>query len=132
MGTGYCSLSWMDGIADSCYLRSIYSDDPLFHNYKIIYSVYNNDFKTPFRSSFADKLRYDGIDGESLKILKNPDFISISKLAIKYSDAVIIGSEEINGEISQYIKTISKPVLAFQDESVYIDAYNDFYDSMLS
>jgi len=64
--------------------------------------------------------------------LKNPDFISISKLAIKYSDAVIIGSEEINGEISQYIKTISKPVLAFQDESVYIDAYNDFYDSMLS
>jgi starch synthase len=122
---------WMASLVP-VYLRSIYSDDPLFHNYKIIYSVYNNDFKTPFRSSFADKLRYDGIDGESLKILKNPDFVSISKLAIKYSDAVIIGSEEINGEISQYIKTISKPVLAFQDESVYIDAYNDFYDSMLS
>jgi starch synthase len=31
------------------YLRSIYSDDPLFHNYKIVYSVYNNEFKNPFR-----------------------------------------------------------------------------------
>jgi len=122
---------WMASLVP-VYLRSIYNDDPLFHNYKIIYSVYDNDFKTPFRSSFADKLRYDGIDGESLKIVKNPDFVNISKLAIKYSDAVIIGSEVINDEISKYIKTISKPVLAFQDESTYIDAYNDFYDKMLS
>jgi starch synthase len=104
----------------------------LFHNFKIVYSVYNNDFTTPFRSSFADKLRYDGIDGESLKIVKNPDFINVSKLAIKYSDAVIIGSEEINEELSKYIKAINKPVLAFQDESKYIDAYNDFYDKILS
>jgi len=55
-----------------------------------------------------------------------------SKLAIKYSDAVIIGSEDINEELLKYIKTINKPVLAFQDESQYIDAYNDFYDKMLS
>jgi len=122
---------WMASLVP-VYLRSIYNDDPLFHNYKIIYSVYDNDFKTPFRSSFADKLRYDGIDGESLKTIKNPDFVNISKLAIKYSDAVIIGSEVINDEITKYIKTISKPVLAFHDESTYIDAYNDFYDKMLS
>ncbi len=114
------------------YLRSIYNDDPLFHNYKIVYSVYDNDFKIPFRPTFADKLRYDGIDGESLKLVKIPDFINVSKLAIKYSDAVIIGSDLINNELSKYIKTLNKPVLAFQDESVYIDAYNNFYDEILS
>jgi starch synthase len=114
------------------YLRNIYNDDPLFHNYKIIYSVYNNDFKVPFRTNFVDKLRYDGIDGESLKLVKTPDFINISKLAIKYSDAVIIGSEEINPELGKHLTTIGKPVLPFQDESVYLDAYNDFYDMILS
>jgi starch synthase len=122
---------WMSSLVP-VYLRSIYSDDPLFHNYKIVYSVYNNDFKTPFRSTFADKLRYDGIDGESLKLVKNPDFINVSKLAIKYSDAVIIGSDEINTELVKYIETLNKPVLSFQDESGYIDAYNDFYDRILS
>jgi len=112
------------------YLRSIYSDDPLFHNYKIIYSIYNNDFKTPFRSTFADKLRFDGIDGENLKLVKNPDFVNVSKLAIKYSDGIIIGSEDINEELKKYILTVNKPVLEFKDESEYIDAYNDFYDKI--
>ena len=122
---------WMTSLVP-VYLRSIYHDDPLFHNYKIIYSVYNNDFKIPFRTNFADKLRYDGIDGESLKLVKTPDFLNVSKLAIKYSDAVIIGSEDINPELEKHLTTIGKPVLPFQDESVYLDAYNDFYDTILS
>jgi starch synthase len=120
---------WMAALVP-VYLKNIYNDDPLFHNYKIVYSVYNNDFKTPFRPTFADKLRYDGIDGESLKLVKTPDFVNVSKLAIKYSDAVIIGSEEINSELHKHIRSLNKPVLEFQDESKYIDAYNDFYDSL--
>jgi len=114
------------------YLRSIYNDDPLFHNYKIIYSIYNNDFKIPFRQTFADKLRFDGIDGENLKMVKNPDFVNVSKLAIKYSDGIIIGSEDINEELTRYVSTVNKPVLSYKDESQYIDAYNDFYDKILS
>jgi len=122
---------WMSSLVP-VYLRSIYSDDPLFHDYKIVYSIYNNDFKTPFRNTFADKLRYDGIDGEGLKLIKNPDFINVSKLAIKYSDAIIVGSERINEELSKYVGTLSKPVLGYKDETEYIDAYNDFYDKILT
>jgi starch synthase len=122
---------WMSSLVP-VYLRSIYHDDPLFHNYKIVYSVYNNDFKNPFRTTFADKLRFDGIDGDSLKMVKVPDFVNVSKLAIKFSDGIIIGSEDINNELNKHLKTISKPVLEFKDENEYIDAYNDFYDKILS
>ena len=121
---------WMSALVP-VYLRSIYNDDPLFHDYKIIYSIYNNDFITPFRTTFADKLRFDGIDGENLKMVKKPDFVNVSKLAIKYSDGIIIGSEDINAELTRYIGAINKPVLAFKDETEYIDAYNDFYDKIL-
>jgi starch synthase len=122
---------WMTALVP-VYLRNIYNDDPLFNNYKIIYSIYNNDFITPFRSTFADKLRFDGIDGENLKLVKKPDFVNVSKLAIKYSDGIIIGSEDINKDLTNYLETIDKPVLQFQDESKYVDAYNDFYDKILS
>jgi starch synthase len=122
---------WMTALVP-VYLRNIYVDDPLFHDYKIIYSVYNNDFINPFRSTFADKLRYDGIDGDTLKIVKKPDFVNVSKLAIKYSDGIIIGSEDISKELKKYIDSAGKPVLPFQDESKYIEAYNDFYDKILS
>jgi starch synthase len=122
---------WMTALVP-VYLRTIYNDDPLFHNYKIIYSVYNNGFKNPFRSSFTDKLRFDGIDGENLKLVKKPDFINLSKLAIRNSDGIIIGSDEIDSELTKYIRTIEKPVLEYQDENDYLDAYNDFYDKLLS
>lgn len=121
---------WMSALVP-VYLRSIYHDDPLFHNYKIIYSVYNNDFKKPFRSTFADKLRFDGIDGDSLKIVKEPDFVNVSKLAVKFSDGVIIGSDNINEELKKHLSTINKPVLEYKDENEYIDAYNEFYDKIL-
>ena len=64
--------------------------------------------------------------------MKKPDFVSVSKLAIKYSDGIIIGSEEINDDLTKYLKTVNKPVLPYKDESQYIDAYNEFYDKILS
>jgi starch synthase len=65
-------------------------------------------------------------------MVKKPDFVNVSKLAIKYSDGIIIGSEDINEELTKHLKTINKPVLAYKDESQYIDAYNEFYDKLLS
>jgi hypothetical protein len=34
--------------------------------------------------------------------------------------------------LTKYLETINKPVLPFKDETMYIDAYNDFYDQILS
>jgi starch synthase len=64
-------------------------------------------------------------------MVKKPDFVNVSKLAIKYSDGIIIGSEDVNEELKKYLITVNKPVLEFKDESEYIDAYNDFYDKIL-
>ena len=123
---------WMSALVP-VYLRKVYHDDPLFtNNYKIIFSIYDDDFKTPFRPTFANKLKYDGIEGENLKLIKTPDFVNITKLALKYSDGIIIGSENINEELAKYISTTDKPVLPLKDESQYIDAYNEFYDKILS
>ncbi|MDQ1332478.1 MAG: hypothetical protein QG576_513, partial [Bacteroidota bacterium] len=35
-------------------------------------------------------------------------------------------------ELSKYLKSVNKPVLPYKDETKYIDAYNDFYDKILS
>lgn len=121
---------WITSLVPA-YLKQVYSDDPIFHNFKVIYSVYNNEFKTPFRTNFADKLRNDGINGIDGDLKKNPDYVNLSKLAISNSDAVIIGSDTINEELKNYINNSGKPVLPFQDENNYIDVYNEFYDTLL-
>jgi len=111
------------------YLRKLYSDDPVFHNFKTIYSVYNNGFKTSLRSSLHEKLIIDGIDKKDVKLIENKtDFASLTKLAVEYSDGVIIGSDSIDQDVQSYLKTIKKPLLEYQPEEMYIDAYNEFYD----
>ncbi|MFC2080909.1 glycogen/starch synthase [Bacteroidota bacterium] len=113
------------------YLKRAFSDDPLYNNSKIIYSIYNDEFDKPLRKEFRKKLMMDGIKDKDLDILAEPNFENLTKLALDMSDAVIVGSAEINNTIQKYIKTLKKPVLEYKTEEEYIDAYSDFYDEIL-
>jgi starch synthase len=113
------------------YLKQVYNDDPIFSDLRIIYSVYNNDFKKPFRDTFVEKLAADGIGKDILPGGASPDFFNITKLAIDYSDGIIIGSREINSDVTKYLRSIDKPLLDYKEEEEYVDAYNDFYDKLI-
>jgi len=113
-------------------IKKAYSDDPLFAKSKVIYSVYNDDFSNTLRPNIRNKILMDGIAKKDVEILKTPDYVSLSKLAINFADGVIQGSPEINKELDEHIKTISKPVLLYQDQEHYIDLFNNFYDLILN
>ncbi|MBK8808408.1 MAG: glycogen/starch synthase [Bacteroidales bacterium] len=114
------------------YLKKTFYEDPIFKNSKVIYSVYNNEFIKPFDSRFYKKILHNGISESDLKsIKKNTDFVSVNKFAIDHSDGVIFGSEKISPEIEDYVKASKKPFLTYHPEETYVDAYSEFYDSIL-
>jgi starch synthase len=114
------------------YLRKIYSDDPVFSKVKSVYSVYNNGFKKPLKSTLADKLVADGIDGNALKTIRgNVDFLNLTTLAAENSDGIIFACEKIDEQVKAMIANMGKPLLECQGEENYIDAYNEFYDKLL-
>ncbi|MEG1616282.1 MAG: glycogen/starch synthase [Bacteroidales bacterium] len=120
---------WMTALTP-LYIKKAYADDPCFRNSKIVYSAYEDDFKQPFPENFSDKLYLDGIEDSDIEAIKNKkiSFADLSKLAIKYSDGVIQGSENINPEVLESAKNSGLPFLTHQQPDNYIDAYNDFYD----
>ncbi|MGD9977116.1 MAG: glycogen/starch synthase [Bacteroidales bacterium] len=113
-------------------IKKAYADDPLFAKSKIIYSVYDDAFGTSLDTNVRKKIIMDGISKKDVEILKDPSYINISKLAINYSDGIILGSDVINEELMAYITSLKKTTLNYQDEEKYIDAYNDFYDTVLN
>ena len=121
---------WMSALIP-IYLRKVYYDDPLFSNIKIVYSVYNNEFTSPFRDTFSSKLENDGISAGDIKNMKSPDFVNLTKLAIDNADGIIIGSKDINSEVEKYLVKAGKSILPYQGDEDYIDAYNEFYDKLL-
>ncbi|MBN2521036.1 MAG: glycogen/starch synthase [Bacteroidales bacterium] len=112
------------------FIKTSYLDDPLFMNSKVIYSIYNDEFKGELNASLKDKVLMEGISQKKLSPLNKPNYINLNKLAVEMADGIIIGSEEINQQIKDYIENSDKPLLYHQDDE-FIDMYSEFYDKLL-
>lgn len=123
---------WMTALTP-LYIKRTFSQDPFFRNSKLVYSVYADDFQRPFSSRFAEKLQIEGVTDEDVASLKGKEvsFEDLSKFAIEYSDAAIIGSENINSNVKQFVENSGKMYLPFHPQDTYIEAYNDFYDRLM-
>lgn len=109
------------------YLKEYYKDDALFTNSKIVTSLYNNDFEGTLNNELANKISFDKI--ENLTSIKEANHQNLLKIAIENSDAIIIGSEDLNSELEDYAKSLDKPVLDFYPEDDFKDAYLEFYQT---
>lgn len=109
-------------------VKTSYKDDPLFSDTKVIYSLYNDGFHESLNFDYINKLAMDGIAQSDLLSLKNPSFENISINAISKSDAVVIGNNNVNLKILNYLNTSDIPVLQYQADRNFIDANVNFYD----
>ena len=112
------------------YIKKAFHDDPLFHDSKVIYSIYNDDFSGNLDLNFRKKLKLRGISDDDTKLVEEANFVNISKLAIEYSDGIIHGSNTINKDVESYINNRKLPVLGYQNDGEYLSAYSDFYDTI--
>jgi len=123
---------WMTALAP-LYIKKAYNQDPFFKNSKVVYSVFDDEFKKPFRSLFAERLLLEGIEKKHVIHVKDKviDYVALSKLAIDFSDGVIQSSPQINQDISEYIKNKKIKSLPYVTDEDYADDYVRFYDSLL-
>jgi len=113
------------------YLKKTFYEDPLFAHAKVVYSLYNNRFSTPFSADFKEKVHFDGISESDIQtITTHADWIAINKLVIEQSDGIICGEEEVDAELLAYCKKLGKPILPYQGSEGYTEAYAEFYDSL--
>ena len=119
---------WMSALAP-LYIKKVYKDEPSFRDVKVVFSVYENDFKNKFPQDFVSKLMLKGIANEDLTSVQGEvDYTALMKLAIDFSDGIIQNSENVNDEVLNYAREKNIPVLDFQSPDNYADAFNDFYD----
>jgi starch synthase len=122
---------WISALAP-LYIKKAYSDEPSFRDVKIVFSVYDKDFRNKFNLDFVDKLLLKSITKEDVSTLgdKEVDYVALLKLAIDYSDGVIQNSETVNQAVMDYARQSGKIVLDYQDPDTYADACNNFYDQV--
>jgi len=116
------------------YVKKAFNTDPFFKNSKIVYSLYRDEFQKPFSRRFCEKVKINGVCDDHIGCIKDKDvsFVDLSKLAIEHCDAVIQGSCEVNERVVEHVKEKGLPFLCYQPQENYVDAYNEFYDSVLN
>lgn len=121
---------WMTALAP-LYIKKVYKDEPSFRDAKIVFSIYEDDFKNKFPADFVSKLMLKEIGAEDLiSVQGEVDYTAFMKLAIDYSDGVIQNSENVNQEVINYAREKNIPVLEYQSKDTYVDACSDFYDKV--
>jgi len=126
----HCS-GWMSALTP-LFLKKLYADTPFFENTKIILSLDNEEYNTPFSSKFTNKILGGGILNSDIRGIAGlpVGYEDLMRLAIDYSDAIILASENVNQRLLNYAQNSGKPIMPYAGEDK--QAYLDFYNNLLS
>lgn len=121
---------WMTSLVP-VFVREAYKTEPLFHHSKIVYSVYNQSQGDNFSEAFLAKASINNLTEKDLNAYMNGTGVNLHKGAVTFSDAIIRGSETLPDTVEEVLSQVDKPVLEYKGEEEYLDAYLDFYHSLL-
>lgn len=113
-------------------VKQTYKEDPIFAKSKVVFSIYDDDFSPALNPKIKSKLLLENITKKDLELLNTPDYLNLSKFALKFSDGIIFGSQKVNPAVEEFAKTSSKPILEYQGMDDYIERINIFYDTVLN
>lgn len=123
---------WASAIAPLLIKRA-YQDEPSFCDSKVVISVSASEFKTDMGDTFQRSIPFKDITTKDIADIctGNCTYTELAKIAIKFSDGVVLESKRIPNEITSYAKSLGRPILTYQGEEGYTEAYSKFYDSLM-
>lgn len=123
---------WMTSLIP-LYLKTAYKTEPLFQQSKVIYSIYDNDLQQAFSDQFAVKASINNLTESDLGAYQNGTGVNLNKGAVKYADAIVMGSDNPPNGLTKLLEEQEKPVLQApsNEEDDYLSAYIEFYNTLL-
>lgn len=125
-------MGWISALVP-LYIKKLYADEPLFSHSKIIYTINNDKFDGSLDPRFIEKLIMSQFTNDDLDILGDApvDFNALSKLAIKYADAVVLTTDNASDELLEYAKQNGKPIFSYTGDAT-ADELSDFYKTLVA
>lgn len=121
---------WMTSLIP-LYIKTIYKDEPVFRNAKVVYSVFENQFEENLGKDFARKAGLNEIDTKQVASLAKSDSNALYITGITHADAIVKASTEIDAEVIKFIKKQKGKLMHEHVEGSYGEAYNNLYEELL-
>ena len=116
------------------YLKKVYREDPIFSGSRIVLSLYDDIPDAPLPAGFAQTILHGGVKPEDVALPEQAGGMELAKLAARYADGIILGSDKIDPSLRAYCQSLRVPVLPYDGDAIangsYQDQYNAFYDQL--
>ena len=116
------------------YLKKAYKDDPIFAHSKIVLSLYGDTPAEPLGQDFHKAILFGALKPKDTLLGTDATGLDLARVAVRYSDGLIMGSEDVNPDLARFAGRLGIPVLAYDaasfEDGSYIDASNAFYDNL--
>lgn len=124
---------WMTGLIP-LYARTIYKNEPVFRQGKIVYTAYQDVIDEQLGDNFVKKTHLKRNADKVKDTLTNPRPVDIQKVGTSYADAVSEGDTQIADELKAHIGSLNKPTLGYQDpgSEAFTNSYVELYQKLLS
>ena len=121
---------WMTSLLP-LYLKKRHETHPVFSSTKVITSLYKEYFKGSLNKKLLEKIKFDGIDSESLNALTNPNLENLHKIAAQFSDGIIFEDQYKNSKLLDLAYNEGIPILNSVEPTEYYNFYQNFFSEEL-
>lgn len=114
------------------FLKLAYQEEPSFCESKVVVSIAPKEFELDLGVDAAKSVEYKTVHYEAIQDICSKGFThtDMMKVAVKFSDGVIIESDDVDPSIAEYAKSLNIPVLPPTGEE-FKEAYSEFYESIM-
>lgn len=114
-------------------IKKAYKDEPSFADAKVVFSAAADEIKTDMGDRFIRSIPFRDITTDDVTDICSDkcDYTSLAKIAVKYSDGLILEDDKVAEAIVSYAKELGRPVLSSQADDKFAEAYSQFYDSLM-
>ena len=116
-------------------LKKLYSNDPIFEDTKVVVTLYNDRVEEKFNPELISKLEASGLSGSDVEVAGSCDGIGVAKLAVLYSDGVILGSDTVDENLKSFLSGTGVAVSPYMEfdtsDTEAARRMNHFYDELL-
>lgn len=119
---------WMSAVVP-LYIKTAFSEEPSFANTKVVTSLFAKTLTKDMGPNFKRCVEFREANAELLKDYSDSfDFDELGKLAIDYSDGIVMADAKASKKLAAYANEKKIPVLGYVED--FADAYEEFYQQI--
>ncbi len=120
---------WMSAVVPF-YVKTAYAEEPSFAQSKVVTSLFERNLDNDLGQKFKRALAFRSAKSELLSDYNdNFDIQELGKLAVDYSDGIILARNEVNEALHKRATEKGLPLLPYTED--FGPAYEEFYDNLL-